>query len=88
MKKQGVAVHVRSTYYTTVMSIGYGGPTYNTRRPPQCSLQWGPVTFNAPDGAPTQLRYSLLISLFTLVLSLSFCKSVYKTKKITFSQHA
>ena len=27
MKKQGVAVHVRSTYYTTVMSIGYGGPT-------------------------------------------------------------
>ena len=37
MKKQGVAVHVRSTYYTTVMSIGYGGPTYNTHRPPQCS---------------------------------------------------
>ena len=41
MKKQGVAVHVRSTYYTTVMSIGYGGPTYNTHRPPQCSLQLG-----------------------------------------------
>ena len=41
MKKQGVAVHVRSTYYTTVMSIGYGGPTYNTHRPPQCSLQSG-----------------------------------------------
>ena len=34
MKKKGVAVHVRSTYYTTVMSIGYGGPTYNTHRPP------------------------------------------------------
>ena len=34
MKKQGVAVHVRSTYYTTVMSIGYGGPTYNKHRPP------------------------------------------------------
>ena len=34
MKNQGVAVHVRSTYYTTVMSVGYGGPTYNTHRPP------------------------------------------------------
>ena len=34
MKKQGVADHVRSTYYTTVMSIGYGGPMYNTHRPP------------------------------------------------------
>ena len=33
MKKQGVADHVRSTYYTTVMSIGYGGPTYNTHPP-------------------------------------------------------
>ena len=33
MKKQGVANHVRSTY-TTVMSIGYGWPTYNTHRPP------------------------------------------------------
>ena len=33
MKKQGVAVHVRSTYYTTVMSIGYGGPTYTTHPP-------------------------------------------------------
>ena len=33
MKKQGVAVQVISTYYTTVRSIGYGGPTYNTHRP-------------------------------------------------------
>ena len=85
MKKQGVAVHVRSTYYTTVMSIGYGGPTYNTHRPPTMLFTIGLserailVIILKIDLRITQVQ-ELILSVANMPLALHLIGSLFKIR--------